>query len=95
MLGSELKNGPDGYHYQVQGGLLLKMKLTSDTRLELIKLTRVGKEIASILPRKDDEQVLLDIFVYIQDQVTEADINVITARLPNGSVKFSMIKKIK
>lgn len=95
MLGMEQANGSDGFKYIAQGNLLLRMRMASDKRIELIKLTRVGREIASILPKRSDEQVLLDIFEYVEESVVEADINVITARLPGGSVNFSAMRKLK
>ena len=95
MLGMPQQNGPDGYKYNVQGNLLLRMRMSSEARIELIKLTRVGREIASILPKAADEQVLMDIFASVESNVAEADLNLITERSEGGSVSFTMIRKIK
>lgn len=95
MLGMPQQNGPDGYKYNVQGNFLLRMRMSSEARIELIKLTRVGREIASILPKAADEQVLMDIFASVESNVAEADLNLITERSEGGSVSFTMIRKIK
>lgn len=95
LLGITQKNGPDGYSYNTQGNLLLRMRMSSEARIAVIKLTRVGREIASILPKAADDRVLTDIFESVQDSVVEADLNLITERSEDGSVSFRMIKKLK
>ena len=96
FIGIDREPTSEGKIYLREGKLLLIADTSSKQRLDLIPLTRVGKELLSILPRPDPFAGLEAAFCSMDsDRITAARIALILEDLPSGQLRYSDLKILK
>lgn len=92
-----LEVGPDGFCYYVEGDHVVKAKPSNGQKLSVsvIKITRVGVQLASILVRASDFERTLAIGEALTDSAEVVEILKVTNRLPDGTFNYVLAKKIK
>ncbi len=68
------KPDPDGFAALFEGHLCLRIRLGNEVKLSVIGLTRVGKELASILPPVDPISVFRKVAAALPGEIQSADI---------------------
>lgn len=89
---------PDGFFYLIEVDFALRVKTSSpqsELQLPIIFITRVGKEICSILPTRDEIAYLKEVAFHFEHQLESIDILRIVSRLPSGDVQLMPYLKIK
>lgn len=91
-LGIDLNKGKDEiYNYRI-GSVLLRMKAKNKLRLNLIRITRVGRELSSILPIESDYRIAQQVADHFAPQCEEVTINKITLEHA-GQLTFQLLEK--
>lgn len=98
ILGSDLHVNDDGYvnyflNEAIPGAIFLRMKLTS-SRLQLIRITRVGREIASILPVPTSTEVLEGVADSLSESAESISLCLLQS-VNHQSIAWRVIKEIK
>ena len=79
-MGQDFEPDSKGYSVAVEGDLGLRMKIDATVTLEVIPLTRIGQEIAKILPPIDPMAVLRRLGEALAGKVTSMDICRVVSR---------------
>lgn len=96
FIGVDREPDEDGKICLREGNLLLIVDANSKQRIGLIPLTRIGKELLSILPKPDSLAGLEAAFNSMDsEQIIAAKIVVILEELPGGQVRHSDLKILK
>ncbi len=72
--------GSDGYTGVIEGDLYLRIHIDRKVQLEVIPMTRVGKEIATILPLVDPRSIFKRLANSLSDEVKSMDIRRILSK---------------
>jgi hypothetical protein len=75
--------------------LRIKPNPGNSIRLNVIRITRVGREIASILPAEHECVALRAVADAIQDSAESIELCLVTQRNLDGSVSFNVYEAIK
>lgn len=78
-----------------EGNVLLRAGIESEIKLDIIRITRIGREITNILPPTDKISVLEQIAEKIEDKVKWLEIHEIVQDNKDGTGYLSLIKTIK
>ena len=86
-LAMEVKPGPDGYGHISNGkyALRIRTKTPHPVQLPVIKITRVGREIASILPAEPEDRCLRKAAELLRPKVHSIELCLIGSVTANGS----------
>ncbi len=96
FTGIDKEPGPDGKIYLREGKLLLIAEASTKKRLSVIPLTRIGKELLSMLPKPDPLSGLQAAFSSLDsEQIAAAKIAVILEELPEGQIRYSDVEVLK
>lgn len=87
-IGQTLKPDDEGKILIREQNLVLMMETTVDVRVPIIRLSRTGREIMSILPPTDPKLHLKSYFNACDEKVTSASLHKITEELQDGRVGF-------
>ena len=79
-LAHSLDPDPDGYAVIIEGDLCLRVRIDRKTQIEVIPITRIGQEIARILPPVDSMAVLKGVGEALRDKVKSMNIHRILSR---------------
>jgi len=91
-LGIDLDKGEDGRcNYRI-GSVLLLIKAKNNLRLDLIRITRVGRQLSSILPKESDHRIAQQVADHFAPQCEEVTINKIIFEHA-GQLKFQLLEK--
>ena len=98
ILGSDLHVNDDGYvnyflNEAIPCAIFLKMKLAS-SRLPIIRITRVGREIASILPVPTSTEVLEGVADSLSEKAESISLCLLQS-VNHQSITWRVIKEIK
>jgi hypothetical protein len=93
--GSDLQTNADGYKYATNGDHFLKIKAPLAVRVPLIRITRVGREIASILPQEPDDIALRTVAELLLPNVEQMELCRITPQTSDGNVTSTIVHKFK
>ena len=74
------KPGPDGYVGVFEGDMCLRMHIDREVKLNVILITRVGREIATILPPVDPRSIFRRLASALSGEVKSMDICRILAK---------------
>lgn len=83
-----------GYVYFLEGQYMLRCKTNAEVSYNVIRITRIGREILKILPPRENVAVLERVFESMSDKITSAEINLVT-KLTDSKVYSKPIKVLK
>ena len=78
-----------------EGGFLLKVETEKEIGLDAIRITRIGREITSILPPTNRVSVLEQIAKKVEDKVKCSEIHQIVRDNNDGTFLLHKVKIIK
>ena len=90
-----LNPNEDGIVHSRQGQFILVAGTEKPLKLSLIRLTRIGREIARILPARDCMEVLTRIERRIHNDIEYSNIALVVSEGKNGLISFRMVKSLK
>ena len=91
----QTKTPNDGVVVWREGGFLLKVETEKEISLGTIRITRIGREITSILPPTNRVSVLEQIAKKVEDKIKCSEIHQIVGDNNDGTVLLHKVKTIK
>ena len=91
----QTKTPNDGVVVWREGGFLLKVETEKEISLGTIRITRIGREITSILPPTNRVSVLEQIAKKVEDKIKCSEIHQIVRDNNDGTVLLHKVKTIK
>lgn len=91
----QTKTPNDGVVVWREGGFLLKVETEKEISLGTIRITRIGREITSILPPTNRVSVLEQIAKKVEDKIKCSEIHQIVRDNNDGTVVLHKVKTIK
>lgn len=98
FLGINLKKREDYVHWftdPTPGKFGLRIKAAGDLRIGIIRITRVGRELASILPDEPPETSLRAVADQLSESAETIEMVQLAALLPDGRMQINIIKRLK
>jgi hypothetical protein len=95
---SNISRQTDGYCYFFEGDFVLKMLPNSGSEninIPVIFVTRVGRQVASILPRGDAKALLTSLANSLEESAESIELLAMSERLADGRVRMQALSKLK
>jgi hypothetical protein len=92
-LARTLSAQSDGNRYLKINQVLLQAESKKDVKIPLIRVTRVGREISTILPKESDVSIARYVAHRVSDQCSSISINQILREDEAGNIKYVQVDK--